>query len=52
MKYKFTLVVIDEDQNQELAGQYNVSSIPHVFVYVGGKKQWNLKDMIQIKFRN
>jgi thioredoxin len=38
MKYKFTLVVIDVDQNQELAGQYNVSSIPHVFVYVEGKK--------------
>ena len=43
MKYKFTLVVIDVDKNQELANQYNVSSIPHVVAYVEGRKAMEFK---------
>jgi thioredoxin len=43
MKYKFTLVVIDVDKNQELSNKYNVSSIPHVVAYVEGRKAMEFK---------
>ena len=37
-KYGFKLVVIDVDQNQQLAGQFGISSIPHVMLFHKGNQ--------------
>ena len=37
-KYGFKLVVVDVEQNNELSSQFNVSSIPHVFLFHKGSK--------------
>ena len=36
-KYKFTLVIIDVDQNPKISQQYGISGIPHVYLYIDGK---------------
>ena len=36
-KYKFTLVIIDVDQNKNISQQYGISGIPHVYLYIDGK---------------
>ena len=33
IKHGFKLVIIDVDQNKDLANEYNISSIPHIFLF-------------------
>ena len=40
-KHGFKLIVIDVDKNKELSSQFNISSIPHVFLYHKGKEVMN-----------
>ena len=42
-KHNFKLVVVDVDKNEELAQNYNVSSIPHVFLFHKGNKVMEFK---------
>lgn len=36
-----TIIKIDVDENQDLAMQYGVSSIPSLFVFRGGEVKWH-----------
>ena len=42
-KHGFKLVIIDVDQNKDLANEYNISSIPHVFCFHKGSKVMDFK---------
>ena len=42
-KHGFKLVVIDVDKNDDLANTFNISSIPHVFLYHKGTKVMEFK---------
>lgn len=37
-KYGFKLVIIDVDKNKDIAGQFGISSIPHVYLYHKGSE--------------
>ena len=37
-KYCFKLVIIDVDKNKEIAGQFGISSISHVYLYHKGSE--------------
>ena len=37
-KHGFKLVIIDVDQNRDLSNEYNISSIPHIFLFHKGAK--------------
>lgn len=37
---KVNIIKIDVDKNQELAGVYNVRSIPTLFIFKGGENKW------------
>ena len=43
IKHGFKLVIIDVDQNSELSSQFNVSSIPHIFLFHKGSKVMEFK---------
>ena len=42
-KHGFKLVIIDIDQNKELADQFNIDSIPHIFCFHKGSKVMDFK---------
>ena len=42
-KYGFKLVVVDVERNRDLSGQFNVSSIPHVFLFHKGSQKMDFR---------
>ena len=42
-KHGFKLVIVDIDQNKELADQFNIDSIPHIFCFHKGSKVMDFK---------
>ena len=58
--YKFTLVIIDVDNNKNISAQYGISGIPHVYLYIDGKlkmeftgfDQNKLSEMIKLASSN
>ena len=42
-KHGFKLVIIDVDQNNDLANEYNINSIPHIFLFHKGSKVMDFK---------
>ena len=50
-KYKFTLVIIDVDKNQQLSQEYGISGIPHVYLYIDGKLTMEFTGLDENKLR-
>ena len=44
-KYGFKLVVVDVEQNNEISSQFNVSSIPHVFLFHKGSQVMDFRGL-------
>ena len=42
-KHGFKLVVIDVDKNNDLSSEYNITSIPHIFLFHKGSKVMDFK---------
>ena len=42
-KHGFKLVIVDIDQNKDLADQFNIDSIPHIFCFHKGSKVMDFK---------
>ena len=44
-KFGFKLVVVDVEQNNEISSQFNVSSIPHVFLFHKGSQVMDFRGL-------
>jgi thioredoxin 1 len=46
MGEKIRIIKIDVDQNREIAGKYNVQSVPTIIVFKAGKQVWRQSGMV------
>jgi thioredoxin 1 len=46
---KIKVIKIDVDQNNEIAGQYNIQSVPTLIVFKNGKQVWRHSGVVSKK---
>jgi thioredoxin 1 len=46
---KIKVIKIDVDQNNEIAGQYNIQSVPTLIVFKNGKQVWRQSGVVSKK---